>query len=298
MTRAFSFIDGQQQPQVGVEWQGKRYNFTRAWEYYKQIALKSRGPSFQFLQLVIEMDLFYQETFDELFETLKQHRSLTDLQIRGHTTLKPPIERPQKIIGVGRNYRDHAAELDNPEPEEPIIFAKPPSSIVTAGDFIRLPKGVGRVDHEGEIGIVIGKTAAGVKASEASDHIAGYMLVNDVTARDLQKQDQKKSLPWFRAKGFDTFCPIGPYLVPANAIAGAGTLAFEVFVNDELRQQGNTRDLIFPIVELVAYISRHMTLYPGDIIATGTPAGVAPLRKGDVVEIKSTELGILHNKVQ
>jgi 2-keto-4-pentenoate hydratase/2-oxohepta-3-ene-1,7-dioic acid hydratase in catechol pathway len=297
LTRVFSYSDKNDQPLVGVEWQGRCYNFTLAWELYKQIAMNNQGPIFQFVQMIIEMGLFHAETFDELFETLKKYRPLDDLIIRGQTKMKVPIERPQKIICAGRNYREHAAELDNPVAEEPILFCKSPSAMIASGDFIRIPPAIGRVDHEGELAVVIGKRGADIKSSQASEYIAGYTILNDVTARELQKQDKKKGLPWFRAKNFDTFCPIGPYIVPANTMSYPEKLQVTVKVNGEIRQNGNTGDMITPVPELISYISRYMTLIEGDIIATGTPAGVSPLRKGDTVEVEITGIGILENRV-
>ena len=297
MTRVFSYLDNQNQPFVGVEWQGKRYNFTLAWALYKQISLNNQGPDFQFVQMIIEMDLFHAETFDELFDTLKQYRSISDLLIRGPVQFKAPIERPQKIVCVGRNYREHAAELNNPVPDEPILFAKSPSSMVASGGMIRVPSDIGKVHHEGELAVIIGKFGYQIKASQVSEYIAGYTILNDVTARDLQQKDKQKGLPWFRAKSLDTFCPIGPYVVPANAIADPQNLGIRVTVNDEVRQDGNTRDMITPITELVAYISRYMTLTEGDIIATGTPAGVSTLASGDLIKIEIDEIGTLENNV-
>lgn len=297
MTRVFSYLDEKNQPFVGVEWQGKRYNFTLAWELYKQVALDRQGPDFHFVQMIIEMDLFYAETFDELFDTLRQYRSISDLQIRKPVRFKVPIERPQKIVCAGRNYREHAAELDNAVPEEPILFAKSPSSMIASGANIRVPADIGSVHHEGELAVVIGKSGSHLKAAQAAKHIAGYTILNDVTARDLQQRDKKKGLPWFRAKSFDTFCPIGPYVVPANAIEDPQNLRIRVSVNDELRQDGNTNEMVTPIAELVAYASRYMSLTQGDILATGTPAGVSALNIGDRVTVEIEEIGALENSV-
>lgn len=282
---------------MGVEWQGRQYNCTLAWELYKQNEMNNQGPSFQFVQMIIEMDLFHAETFDELFETLKKLRSIEDLVIRDEVRFTVPIVRPQKIICVGRNYRDHARELDNPVPEEPIIFCKSPSAMIASGEKIRIPAGIGSVHHEGELAIVVGKTASKISASKAFEFIAGYTILNDVTARDLQKKYKDQGLPWFLAKSFDTFCPIGPYIVPANALKNPQDLQIKVEVNNEVRQDGNTKDMITPIADLIAYISKFLTLVEGDIIATGTPAGVSALKKGDRVSIEISEMGKLENSV-
>jgi len=204
-------------------------------------------------------------------------------------TLLAPV-RPSKIVCVGRNYREHAAELGNEVPSEPLIFLKPPSSLLAAGREIRRPKLSQRVDYEGELGVVIGKTCFKLSADEdVRPYILGYTCVNDVTARDLQNKDGQ----WTRAKGFDTFCPVGPLVT--DEIDPWSGVAVETLVNGELRQQGNTRDFIFPLDAILRYISQVMTLFPGDLIATGTPKGVGPLVDGDVVEVKVEGVGTLRN---
>ncbi len=297
MTQVFSCLNNKNQPFIGVKWQGELYNFTQAWELYKQIKLNGQGPALPFLQVMLEMDLFYSDVFDDLFGTLKQYRPLDDLVVHHSMKYQVPIERPSKIVCVGRNYGRHAAELGNAIPDEPIIFAKAPSSMIPMEEKIHIPPNAGRVDYEGEIAIVMGKTASHIDRSQALEHVAAYTLVNDVTARDLQKQDKEKGLPWFRAKSFDTFCPIGPGLVPAGEIPDPQSLTLHLRVNGQERQKGNTADMLFGFDELIAYISRHMTLHVGDIIATGTPAGVGPLQPGDVVEIEVKEIGLLRNGV-
>jgi 2-keto-4-pentenoate hydratase/2-oxohepta-3-ene-1,7-dioic acid hydratase in catechol pathway len=297
LTRIFSYIDKQNQPLVGVEWQGRQYNFTLAWELYKQIEMNNQGPSFQFVQMIIEMDLFHAETFDELFETLKKFRSIDDLVIRTPVRFTVPIARPQKIVCIGRNYREHARELGHPVPEEPIIFCKSPSAMIASGEPIRIPAGIGSVHHEGELAVIIGKTASRIGASKAFEYIAGYTILNDVTARDLQKKHKDQGLPWFLAKSFDTFCPIGPYVVPANALKNPQNLQIKVMVNNKIRQDGDTRDMITPVADLIACISKYLTLTGGDIVATGTPAGVSALEKGDKVSVEITEMGKLENSV-
>jgi 2-keto-4-pentenoate hydratase/2-oxohepta-3-ene-1,7-dioic acid hydratase in catechol pathway len=205
--------------------------------------------------------------------------------------LLPPVT-PSKIICIGRNYRDHAAELGNEVPREPLLFLKPPSSLLAPGGVIRLPSLSQRVDFEGELAIVIGKRCSRIAPDEdVQPYIRGYTTVNDVTARDLQKSDGQ----WSRAKGFDTFCPAGP-LVTDEIDPFAG-VAIETRLNGELRQQGNTRDLIFSIPALLRHITAAMTLEPGDLIPTGTPAGVAAMKAGDVVEVLVQGIGTLRNSV-
>ena len=199
---------------------------------------------------------------------------------------------PSKIVCVGRNYRDHAAELGNDVPAEPLIFLKAPSALLAPGGTIRLPALSQRVDFEGELAIVIGEKCSQIGAEEdVWQFIRGYTIVNDVSARDLQKKDGQ----WSRAKGFDTFCPVGPLVT--DEVDPAAGIGVTTRLNGELRQQGNTRDFIFSIDHLLRYITAAMTLYPGDLIPTGTPAGVAPMRSGDQVEVTVEGIGALINPV-
>jgi len=205
--------------------------------------------------------------------------------------LVPPV-RPSKIVCVGRNYREHAAELGHEVPQEPLIFLKATSALLSPGATIRRPKLSQRVDHEGELGVVIGKTCYQPAAdADIHQYILGYTCVNDVTARDLQNKDGQ----WSRAKGFDTFCPVGP-LVTDQIDPWAG-IGVETRVNGDIRQQGNTRDFIFTLDAVIRYIAQAMTLLPGDLIPSGTPAGVGPLVAGDSVEVSVTGVGTLRNSV-
>ena len=186
---------------------------------------------------------------------------------------------PSKIVCVGRNYRDHAKELGNEVPKDPLIFLKPPSSLVGEGDAIVLPPASRQVEYEGEIGILIGKRLRHAAAEEAAAAIHGVVAVNDVTARDLQKSDGQ----WTRAKGFDSFCPIGQV---AGAVSDLSNLTVVTRVNGEERQRGQSSDMVFDVPFLLSWISRVMTLEEGDLVATGTPAGVGTLSPGDVVEVE------------
>lgn len=202
------------------------------------------------------------------------------------------VVRPGKIIGVGRNYVAHAAELGNAVPTQPLLFLKPPSAVIGDGDAIVLPPESTRVEYEGEIGVVIGRTLRRATEAQARAAIAGITCVNDVTARDLQRTDEQ----WTRAKGFDTFCAIGPRVVAVDP-ARLTELEVRCRVNGVERQHGRSREMAFSILNLVAYISQVMTLEQGDLIATGTPSGVGPLRAGDVVEVEIPEVGLLRNPV-
>ena len=191
---------------------------------------------------------------------------------------------------MGLNYRDHAREFNLEVPVEPLIFMKPSSALIGHLDWIRYPSMSRRVDYEAELGVVIGRSCRRVSREQAREVILGYTCVNDVTARDLQTKDGQ----WTRAKGFDTFCPVGPTLVTD---LDPHDLGVKSYLNGELRQSSRTSQLIFPVEELVAFISQIMTLYPGDIISTGTPAGVGPLKPGDTVEVVVEKVGSLINMV-
>jgi 2-keto-4-pentenoate hydratase/2-oxohepta-3-ene-1,7-dioic acid hydratase in catechol pathway len=199
---------------------------------------------------------------------------------------------PSKIVCVGRNYREHAKELGNEVPAELLIFLKPSSSVIGPGAEIRRPQVSKRVDYEGELGVVMGRECRGLRDSDdVRPYIRGYTCVNDVTARDLQNSDGQ----WTRAKGFDTFCPIGP--VVSDELDPWAGVEVETRVNGQVRQQGNTRDFIFSLDAIIRYVSGVMTLVPGDVISTGTPAGVGPLQAGDVVEVSVQGVGTLRNPV-
>ncbi|MBW9221815.1 fumarylacetoacetate hydrolase family protein [Methanothermococcus sp. SCGC AD-155-C09] len=197
---------------------------------------------------------------------------------------------PTKIVCVGLNYIDHARELNMEIPEEPILFLKPTSSIIYNKENIIIPKQSKRVDYEVELAIVIGKKCKNVKKEDAKDYIKGYTILNDITARDLQKKDGQ----WTRAKSFDTFCPIGPKIVKD---INTENLDIQLKVNNKIKQKSRTKNMIFTVEELVEFISSVMTIYPDDIISTGTPPGVGKLNKGDIVECEIEGIGILKNFV-
>jgi 2-keto-4-pentenoate hydratase/2-oxohepta-3-ene-1,7-dioic acid hydratase in catechol pathway len=199
-------------------------------------------------------------------------------------------DRPGKIVCVGRNYREHARELGNDVPKEPLLFLKPPSSVVREGEAIELPPQSSRVEYEGEIAVVIGKRLRRASEDDARDAIRGICALNDVTARDLQRSDGQ----WTRAKGFDTFCAIGPEAPLTGAVED---LEVRTRVNGVERQHGRARDMVFAIPMLLAYISGIMTLEPGDIVATGTPEGVGPLAPGDTVEVEIPGVSRVRNPV-
>lgn len=202
-----------------------------------------------------------------------------------------PPSAPSKIVCVGRNYLDHAKELGNDAPKEPLIFLKPPSSVIAPEEPIIMPAMSHRVDYEGEIAVIIGRRCSHRRASEkVQPYLAGFACLNDVTARDLQRIDDQ----WTRAKGFDTFCPFGPVLETELDLDEA---MVETFVNGVRKQSGRAADMIFPVDVIIRWISQVMTLEPGDVVATGTPAGIGPLAPGDVVEVSVSGIGTLRNPV-
>jgi 2-keto-4-pentenoate hydratase/2-oxohepta-3-ene-1,7-dioic acid hydratase in catechol pathway len=212
------------------------------------------------------------------------------LELRSVRLLAPVL--PGKIIGIGRNYAEHARELGNAPPEaEPLIFLKAPSSVLSPENPIVLPGASRRVDHEAELGVIIGRMARNLtEGQDPLAYVLGYACVNDVTARDLQMKD----VQFTRAKSFDTFCPLGPWI---ETELDPTSVEITARVNGQTRQKGNTRDMIFPVSRLIRFLAGIMTLYPGDLIATGTPAGVAPLSAGDTVEVEVAGIGILRNPV-
>ncbi len=196
---------------------------------------------------------------------------------------------PTKIVCLGLNYIDHARELHQPIPKEPLIFLKPPSALTFDGCEVLVPRDIGRVDYEIELGVVIGKRAKSVKPQEVRDIVAGFTVFIDITARDLQRLDGQ----WTRAKSFDTFAPTGPHVVSWQEVGDPNNLKMKLWVNDQVKQDSCTCKMIFKVEEVVAYISRIMTLEPGDIIATGTPPGVGPFKPGDVLRAQIERIGTL-----
>ena len=202
-----------------------------------------------------------------------------------------------KIICIGQNYHAHIKELKSEVPSEPVIFLKPSSALIGEGDEILLPPNVGRVDYEGELALIIGKKGKCIPKARALGHIGSVAIFNDVTARDVQSKARKAGMPWALAKGMDTFAPMSSPR-PIAEVPDLHGLNIQLRLNGELRQNGDTSQMIFPVEELIEYISRYMTLEPGDVIATGTPEGVGPIKSGDVIEAKIDGIGKVKNPVR
>lgn len=215
---------------------------------------------------------------------LKDPIPLTELSIL-------PVVAPSKIICAGMNYRAHAAEIGFPVPEEPVFFLKAPTAVIGSGQPILAPRGAGRVDYEGELALVVGRQCRGITPGDVPAHIFGYTCANDVTARDQQRRDGL----FGRCKSYDTFCPVGPWI--ETDLPDTSNLTVRTLVNGEVRQQGNTADMLFSPHEVVSAISRVMTLLPGDLILTGTPVGIGPLAPGDEVRVEIEQVGLLINPV-
>ena len=228
---------------------------------------------------------------------LEKARVLDKIWPEEGVTPVAPLPRPHRILAIGRNYSEHAKELGSEVPDEPIVFLKASTSVIAPGQPIVLPPQIGRVDFEGELAVVIGEKGRNLAEADALSIVAGYTLFNDVTARDEQKRALAKSLPWFLSKSYDTFGPLGPVIVTTDEIADPQNLQITLTVNGEIKQQANTSEMLFSVKKLISYLSHHFALEPGDIIATGTPPGVGPLRPGDTVEITIPEIGTISNPV-
>lgn len=238
------------------------------------------------------------------FIDFKKH--LTKVVNFDDVEILPPFLPRKNVMCIGKNYREHALEMtgndESAVPTTPVIFTKSPTSVIGHGDFIEAHEGVtSELDYEGELAVIIGKEGRNISRENALDYIFGYTILNDVTARDLQKEHKQ----FFRGKSLDTFCPFGPVIVTSDEIDDVQSLSIKTYINEELRQDGNTKDMLFPVAELIEVLSNGMTLKPGDIIATGTPSGVGKgfnppkfLKSGDVIRIEVEGIGRLVNRVK
>jgi len=247
---------------------------------------------------LMERGLFSAEALRPITQFIDEHdlgaplgRPLQDVK------LLAPIARPPKILAMGLNYKAHALESHGEVPEEPIFFRKESTSVIGPGDDVVIKSGIGRVDPEAELAVVIGKAGEDIPVEEAGEYVAGYTILNDVTARAMQRKDIGASRPWYRSKSLGTFCPVGPWIVLTDEIQEPVELDLELRVNSEVRQSDNTRSLIWKIPELISYISSFVPLAPGDILSTGTPEGMNEVVPGDWVEVWVERIGVLGNPV-
>lgn len=283
---------------VGVLHRGRWVDYGRA---EAAMVLLERGVLVEGVGSIDELlarGLFDVALFRPVLDFVARHGLEKEVTLPKDARMLAPLRRPGKIVALGVNYALHAREGNFPVPDEPIIFAKSGSSVIGPGETIRLPRGMGRMDHEVELAVVIGARASGVPRRQAWKHVAGYTICNDVSARDIQTRDLEKKHPWYRSKSFDTFTPMGPWIVTADEFRPPLHLDLACRVNGKIRQKANTRDLVFGIPAIIEFISRTITLEPGDVISTGTPEGIGPITHGDVVRCTIQGIGELRNPVR
>lgn len=297
--KLFSFQTANHETNIGVQTKDGYFNLTCALDIFQKSKNIPNTMPFTFLQVFVELGYCSGEMIEQIFNSPWVQSKQASLEIEEPILFNEPISRPSKIICIGRNYVEHAKELNHDVPQkEPVFFNKAPSSILRHEGQIEIPSWLNsRVDHEAELAVVIGKQGKNISEADAMDYVAGYTILNDVTARAMQKEDIANGKPWFRSKSLDTFCPTGPCLIPADTVSDPHNLDIELKVNSETRQKSSTSKMIFKIPQLIAYVSKFMTLEPADIIATGTPEGVSPIQSGDQIEITVSKLGTLKNIV-
>lgn len=283
---------------IGLQNKGRWINYSDAEAAYTAITQKVVvEPTTTILQL-LEEGRFDPTEFRSVLAFLEKHNLEKQYFVSKDAVLKAPILRPPKIIALGLNYALHAKEGNAAVPKEPIIFMKAGSSVIGPGETIRLPKGMGRMDHEVELAVIIGRRASAIKKKDALSCVAGYTVLNDVTARELQNKDLEKRHPWFRSKSFDTFTPLGPWIVTADEIGTPIELGLECRVNGAVRQKSNTKNMVFDVPTQIEFISKFIALDPGDIISTGTPHGISEIKNGDEVACRVQKIGELKNPVR
>ena len=284
------------QENIGILLENNVFNFTAAFQAFQLFYEGTCSCPVQTPMALMEAGLFNVDTFAKVLDFAKKHGMAERFTVNEYKILAP-IQRPSKILALGRNYVAHAKELGHAVPTEPVFFGKLNSSVIGPDDPVVYKKGLTRVDHEIELAVIIGREGANIPESEAHSYIAGYTIVNDVTARDMQTEDFKTANPWTRSKGIDTFCPMGPVIVLPDEIKEPVELDLEMRVNGEVRQKDNTRSMLFKIPYIISYISALHTLYPGDVIPTGTPEGISPVHPGDIMECFVDKIGVLRNLV-
>lgn len=281
---------------IGILQGGKVFDFTAAYQTMRMVECGVCECPIHSTMELMEKGLFAVETFRSALDFARNH-GLTEQYTVSEHKLLTPVERPSKIMALGRNYMAHALESGYHIPTEPVFFSKANSSVIGPEEPVIYKKFLTRVDPEGELAVIIGKEGANIPEDDAPSYVAGYTIMNDVTARDMQIQDLKQSSPWMRSKGIDTFGPMGPCIVLPDEIQEPIELDIETRVNSEIRQKDNTRSLMFKVPKLISYISGYHTLVPGDVISTGTPEGMKPVQVGDVMEVEIEGIGVLRNPV-
>lgn len=281
---------------VGILQGDKVFAFTAAYQTMRMVESGVCECPIHSAVEMMEHGLFTAQTFQSALDFAEKHGLREQYTVADYKVLSP-IARPSKIMALGRNYMAHALESGYHIPTEPVFFSKANSSVIGPDEPVVYKKFLTRIDPEGELAVIIGKKGANIPEEEAPSYIAGYTIMNDVTARDMQIQDLKLSSPWMRSKGIDTFGPMGPCIVLPDEIHEPIELDLETRVNGEVRQKDNTSSLMFKIPKLISYISSFHTLLPGDVISTGTPEGMKPVQVGDIMEVEIEGIGILRNPV-
>ena len=281
---------------LGCENDGVMVNLTRSISLYEVAKTGYCVEPVQDIETMILDGYFSLDFISEIMEFVIRHRLTKELAVVGEYMINPPIY-PGKIIALGYNYHKHIREMNNKIPSQPVIFGKWPSTIIGQRDAIEKPSWIGTMSYEAELAFIIGSEAKNVPAAEAMKYVAGYTCLNDVTARDLQRKDRSEQLPWMQSKNFDTFTPLGPCVLLAGAVKEPVEIGVRSRLNGEERQNGNTRDFIFDIPTVIEYITKIMTLDPGDIVTTGTPEGVGTVEPGDVIDVECEGIGTLSNPV-
>jgi acylpyruvate hydrolase len=283
---------------VAVEVEGRWINYSKAFAAYHLLESDMAVPQPTDITGMLRDGGFDIGLMKKVVGHVKGNGLRRYCSLPRNAVLKAPVDRPGKIVALGLNYVLHAKEGNFDVPKEPIIFVKVGSSVIGPDETVRLPRGLGRMDHEVELAVVIGKTATEVKRKDAYKFIAGYTICNDVSARDLQTKDISTKHPWFRSKSFDSFSPLGPWIITADEFPPPIHVTVECRVNGKLRQRANTKDLVFDIPTVIEFITKYITLEPGDIISTGTPDGIGPIKHGDTVVFRVDKIGELKKPVR
>ena len=281
---------------VGLLEQDRVLYFGRAFTLFRFAQNLPVEPAVHSIHNMLLAGIFTVESFGAVRQFIQDH-NLSEALTVADARLLAPIPRPPRIVALGRNYAAHAAETGAEPPSEPIFFLKASTSVIGPDEPVVCPKDVGRVDHEVELAVIVGKSGRRISREEAPSHIAGYTILNDVTARDMQSRDLSEAKPWFLSKSPDTFGPMGPCIALPDEIPAPCELDLCLRVNGDTRQESNTRNMIFDVPELIHRLSRYVTLEPGDVISTGTPEGIGPVVPGDIMEAEVERIGVLRNPV-
>ncbi len=275
---------------------GALIDLTRALSFYEVAVCNYTSAPVRYVEELLWDDKFNEGFLGDVMSAVSKYGLIEDFTLTGTYTKNPPV-MPGKIIALGNNYYEHVKEMNHTVPGEPILFGKWPSCVIGHEDAIVKPAGIGRMDYEAELAVIIGSAAKNVAKENAMSHVCGYTCMNDVSARDVQQTDIAKALPWMPSKNYDTFAPMGPCILLSESVPEPVSIQIQSSLNGESKQNGNTADFIFDIPTIIEYITNIMTLETGDVITTGTPVGVGPLEPGNVIDITCGGIGTLSNSV-